>query len=54
MFGALRLECPLHASEHREELTGIQVEVNKDKGHHRSLSLNIIGIGVPLKHTFAG
>ena len=52
MFGALRLECALHASGHREELVGIQVEVNKEKEHHKSLSLDI-GNGIPLKHTLA-
>ena len=53
MFGGLRLECALHASGHREEVAGIQVEVNKEKGHHKSLPLDI-GNGMPLKHTLAG
>ena len=41
MFDALQLECVLHALGHREELAGIQRKVNKGKGHHKSLSLDI-------------
>ena len=43
MFGALRLECNQHASEHHEELAGIQVEVNISKDHRRCLWILKLG-----------
>ena len=52
MFGSLRIDCDQHATEHREELAGIQMGVNKRKAYRRRLW--IMELGYHKKHALAG